>query len=203
MILHAMGVEGVTVSHVKSHLQMHRSMRQTTLIQEAIEAAKKSGKDTELIAKLPELIKTASRPVSRRQTRLQAIKTLLVKNALVRHFSHHRPQPPELEPMELGHNNYDGNITTIQMPGENEKRAYDYLGNKLRGKEKIINEEGSNNNGGCLQRNDSRKLEEFYKEVMNKCKSTNIMDSKLRLHMLCSPVILPPNHNNISLELTL
>ncbi|KAL2931365.1 hypothetical protein RDABS01_036775 [Bienertia sinuspersici] len=44
MILHAMEVDGVTVSHVKSHLQMYRSVRQERLIQEALIAAKEKWK---------------------------------------------------------------------------------------------------------------------------------------------------------------
>ncbi|CAO2842519.1 unnamed protein product [Amaranthus hypochondriacus] len=97
MILHAMGVDGITVSHVKSHLQMYRSLRQEMLIQEALKAAKENGKDKEFIAKLPELLNaSACRSVSRRQTRIQRLKSLLIKNALDKHFSIDEPTPPSL-----------------------------------------------------------------------------------------------------------
>ena len=56
----------------------------------------------DFIAKLPELLNaSASRSVSRRQTRLQRLKSLLIKNALDKHFSIDEPTPPERPPSLL------------------------------------------------------------------------------------------------------
>ncbi|KAI9385052.1 hypothetical protein POPTR_011G006350v4 [Populus trichocarpa] len=45
MVLQIMDVEDLTISHVKSHLQMYRSMKHEWMIQEAAMEAKKNGKE--------------------------------------------------------------------------------------------------------------------------------------------------------------
>ncbi|KAH8493333.1 hypothetical protein Peur_061839 [Populus x canadensis] len=45
MVLQIMDVEDLTISHVKSHLQMYRSMKHERMIQEAAMEAKKNGKE--------------------------------------------------------------------------------------------------------------------------------------------------------------
>ncbi|KAF8370079.1 hypothetical protein HHK36_031889 [Tetracentron sinense] len=46
MVLQIMDVQGLTISHVKSHLQMFRSMKHEKMIQEAAAKAKKINKET-------------------------------------------------------------------------------------------------------------------------------------------------------------
>lgn len=57
----------------------------------------------QLISKLPELLNHSSRAVTRRQTRLQRIKGVLIKNALDKHFPNDvlMPQLPPLPPLTL------------------------------------------------------------------------------------------------------
>ncbi|KAJ6367450.1 hypothetical protein OIU78_000079 [Salix suchowensis] len=48
MVLQIMDVKGLTISHVKSHLQMYRSMKHEQMIQEAAMEAKKNGKEPQM-----------------------------------------------------------------------------------------------------------------------------------------------------------
>ncbi|KAH8512272.1 hypothetical protein H0E87_009483 [Populus deltoides] len=48
MVLQIMDVKGLTISHVKSHLQMYRSMKHEQMTQEAAMEAKKNGKEPKI-----------------------------------------------------------------------------------------------------------------------------------------------------------
>uniref|UniRef100_A0A803M1U9 Uncharacterized protein n=1 Tax=Chenopodium quinoa TaxID=63459 RepID=A0A803M1U9_CHEQI len=98
----------------------------------AVDAAKK---DMQLINQIPEMINSpTSRPVSRRQTRLQHVKDSLIKKALNKHFlggegDHHKMplQHSLLETLpwsEIAAN--DGATKVFYVPEEADKRCYGY-----------------------------------------------------------------------------
>ena len=94
---------------------------------DALEAAKKSGKNMQYIAGiLPQLLNSLhSRPVTRRQTRLQKLKALLVKKALDKHFSGDN-QPQRLLGIEKKAVS-ESSVTTLHMPGEGGKVSHAYM----------------------------------------------------------------------------
>ncbi|KAL9236943.1 hypothetical protein vseg_011553 [Gypsophila vaccaria] len=193
------GVETVTVSHVKSHLQMYRSTEVKNLIQGALETLRKRGKDTnEFIHKLSELLKSTSRSGKCQQTRLERVRTMIVE--YITQLDDH----PRTQPDMMG--DYNG-VTTINMLSEDGKTYSPYTvvnglpapidstnqGRTVKGKEKMVYPDTIEDD----KMNEARKSEEYYKNVMNKMYS--VVEPKMS-SMLLEPVTDP---NNLSLELKL
>ncbi|KMT04144.1 hypothetical protein BVRB_8g185940 [Beta vulgaris subsp. vulgaris] len=89
MILQIMGVKGITLSHVKSHLQMYRSMKQEQIIKDIMEGTKVS---TNMES---DVHSTPSRPFYRRKTKIQKLTALRDQNILVHDiFSPHNHNFP-------------------------------------------------------------------------------------------------------------
>ncbi|CAO2842518.1 unnamed protein product [Amaranthus hypochondriacus] len=75
MILQIMGVKGITLSHVKSHLQMFRSMKQEQMIRDIMQGSNRS-----TIMMQGNVHLTPSRPSYRRQSKIHKLKTLFDQN---------------------------------------------------------------------------------------------------------------------------
>ncbi|GAB2211037.1 hypothetical protein Droror1_Dr00016328, partial [Drosera rotundifolia] len=80
MILNAMRVKEISISHVKSHLQMYRSMKQEQALREALEEANKNGTVDVNAPELSRALGPEARPVSRRQHRLRKLKEFCRRN---------------------------------------------------------------------------------------------------------------------------
>ncbi|KAL8130158.1 hypothetical protein V2J09_019313 [Rumex salicifolius] len=79
MIMNSMEVEGITIAHVKSHLQLYRSIKQEELIQDVLVKAKAAGSksgEVRVLAEMPSYV-AGRRGVSRRHVRLERLKALL------------------------------------------------------------------------------------------------------------------------------
>ena len=90
---------------------------------DALDAAKKNGKHKQLAKKIPELLYSSSRPVRCRQTRLQCLKTLLIKNALDKHFPKDDQTPPPPSPPPVEH----ADVIAVNVPGDDEQRPRAYI----------------------------------------------------------------------------